>query len=261
MLPSYPPQFWVAAITAVLIVGIAKAGFGGGIGFIATPLLALFIPVAEAAALLLPMLIVIDLLSIRHYQGIYDRASLKLMLPSAAVGIVIGALLFNALSANDEMLKRAMGALALLFVAYQAGSALLLGALEGKRPSRTAGIALNVTSGFTSTLAHAGGPPATMYLLPQKLPRAIFAGTAAWFFTAVNLMKLVPYSLLGLLRMGNLVLVALLLPVAFLGVRLGVYLNRNFSDGWFNRLIYIFLTLTGLELLTGGAVTRAVFGG
>ena len=258
MFPSYTPLFWFTAVTAVLILGIAKAGFGGGIGFIATPLIALFIPVAEAAALLLPILIIIDLLSIRHYRGIYDRPSLKLMLPSAIVGIAIGALFFNALSANDEALKRAMGALALLFVAYQAGQTLLLGALEGKRPSRGVGIGLNVLSGFGSTLAHAGGPPATMYLLPQKLPRDIFAGTAAWFFTAVNLIKLLPYSLLGLLHVGNLRLVAVLLPVAFAGVWLGVYLNRNFSDLWFNRVIYVFLTLTGLELLTGGAVSRAV---
>jgi uncharacterized membrane protein YfcA len=260
MLPSYPTAFWVAAVLAVLILGIAKAGFGGGIGFVATPLLALFIPVAEAAAILLPILIVIDFMSISHYRGIYDRPSLRLMLPAAALGIVAGALLFRAFNANDEALKRAMGAMALLFVAWQTGQALLLGALEGKRPSTAAGISLSALSGFTSTLAHAGGPPATMYLLPQRLPRAIFAGTAAWFFMAVNLLKLPPYAMLGLLRVGNLTLVALLLPVAYLGTRLGVLLNRHFDDVWFNRVMYLFLTLTGLELLSGGAVTRALLG-
>jgi uncharacterized membrane protein YfcA len=260
MLPDYPTYFWLAAVTAVLIVGIAKAGFGGGIGFVATPLIALTISVADAAALLLPILIIIDLLSIRHYRGIYDKSSLKLLLPSAVVGIALGALFFNAMRENEEMLRRALGLLALLFVIYQVGRTAITGALEGRRPGRPVGIFLGVLSGFGSTLAHAGGPPVTMYLLPQKLPRTIFAGTSVWFFMAVNLIKLLPYAALGLLRVGNLTTILLLAPVGFIGVRLGIYLNRNFDQEWFNRVIYLFLFLTGLELLTGGAVTGVVFG-
>ncbi|MFN2163855.1 MAG: sulfite exporter TauE/SafE family protein [Candidatus Promineifilaceae bacterium] len=260
MLPDYPTTFWIAAFTAVLIVGIAKAGFGGGIGFVATPLIALTISVADAAALLLPILIIIDLLSIRHYRGIYDRASLKLLLPSAVVGITLGALFFNALRDNDDMLRRALGLLAVLFVVYQVGRTAIMGALEGRRPGRPVGIFLGVLSGFGSTLAHAGGPPATMYLLPQKLPRQVFAGTAVWFFMAVNLIKLIPYAALGLLRLGNLTTILLLAPVGFVGVRLGIYLNQNFDQEWFNRIIYLFLFLTGLQLLTGGALTRMLLG-
>jgi uncharacterized protein len=260
MLPDYPTTFWIAAVTAVLIVGIAKAGFGGGIGFVATPLIALTISVADAAALLLPILIIIDLLSIRHYRGIYDRASLKLLLPSAVVGITLGALFFNALRDNDDMLRRALGLLAVLFVVYQVGRTAIMGALEGRRPGRPVGIFLGVLSGFGSTLAHAGGPPATMYLLPQKLPRQVFAGTAVWFFMAVNLIKLIPYAALGLLRLGNLTTILLLAPVGFVGVRLGIYLNQNFDQEWFNRIIYLFLFLTGLQLLTGGALTRMLLG-
>lgn len=259
MLPEYTPLFWIAAITAVLILGVAKAGFGGGIGFIATPLIALTISVADAAALLLPLLIIIDLLSIRHYRGSYDKPSLRLLLPSAIVGIILGALLFNGLRDNDVLLRRALGLFAVLFVIYQVGRSALLGALEGHRPGRPVGVFLGVLSGFGSTLAHAGGPPATMYLLPQKLPRQLFAGTTVWFFTAVNLIKLVPYGALGLLRMGNLVTILLLAPVAFIGVRLGIYLNRNFDELWFSRVIYLFLFLTGLQLLTGGALTRMIF--
>jgi hypothetical protein len=260
MLPDYTPLFWTAAITAVLILGVAEAGFGGGIGFIATPLIALTISVADAAALLLPLLIIIDLLSIRHYRGTYDKPSLTLLLPSAIVGIILGALLFNGLRDNDDLLRRALGLFAVLFVIYQVGRSALLGALEGHRPGRPVGVFLGVLSGFGSTLAHAGGPPATMYLLPQKLPRQLFAGTTVWFFTAVNLIKLVPYGALGLLRMGNLVTILLLAPVAFIGVRLGIYLNRNFDELWFNRVIYLFLFLTGLQLLTGGALTMLIFG-
>jgi uncharacterized membrane protein YfcA len=260
MLPDYNAAFWLAAITAVLILGIAKSGFGGGIGFVATPLIALTISVADAAALLLPILIIIDLLSIRHYRGVYDKPSLKLLLPSAILGIFLGALVFNASRDNEELLRRALGLLAVLFVIYQVGRSALMGVLEGHRPGQAVGIFLGVLSGFGSTLAHAGGPPATMYLLPQKLPRRIFAGTAVWFFFVVHLIKLIPYGALGLLRVGNLVTVLLLTPVAFIGVWLGIKLNRNFDEQWFNRVIYLFLFLTGLQLLTGGALMRMVFG-
>ncbi len=261
MLPDYPQYFWALAIMAVLILGVAKAGFGGGIGFIATPLIALAISVADAAALLLPLLIIIDLMSVRHYRGVYDKPTLKLLLPSAVVGIIFGALLFNGLRDNEEMLRRALGLLAVLFVLYQVGRSALLGAIEGRRPGRPVGVFLGILSGFGSTLAHAGGPPATMYLLPQKLPRQLFAGTTVWFFMAVNLIKLVPYGALGLLRMGNLLTILLLAPIGFIGVRLGIYLNRNFDERWFNRVIYLFLFLTGMQLLTGGAMTRALFNG
>lgn len=261
MLPDYPPYFWLAAIAAVLIVGIAKAGFGGGIGFVATPLIALTISVADAAALLLPLLIVIDLMSARHYRGDFDKPSVRLLLPSMIIGIIIGAFFFNAMRDNEDILRRALGLLAVIFVIYNVGRTALMGALEAHRPGRSVGIFLGVLSGFGSTLAHAGGPPVTMYLLPQKLPRQLFAGTTVWIFMVVNIIKLIPYSALGLLRLSNLLTILILIPVGFIGVRLGVYLNRNFDELWFNRVIYLFLFLTGLQLLTGGALTRAIFNG
>jgi uncharacterized membrane protein YfcA len=250
-LPEYSAAFWVTAVFAITLIGVSKAGFGGGVGAIATPLLALTIPVADAAALLLPLLMIADLFSLRHYWQSYDYRSLKLMLPGAAVGILIGALFFGYFSDNERVLKVGLGVLSLVFVVYQVGRSLLLGALEGSRPPAAAGIALGAAAGFTSTLAHAGGPPVTIYLLPQQLPREIFVGTNVIFFALLNVMKIVPYWLLGLLRVGNLSTILLLSPLTYLGVGLGIFLNRRFSDRWFNRLIYALLFVTGLELVIG----------
>jgi uncharacterized membrane protein YfcA len=251
MLPDNSLLFWITAVTAVILVGVAKAGFGGGVGIIATPLMALTIPVAEAAALLLPLLIVIDFITVRHYWRQYDGPSLRLLLPSATVGIVLGGLFFSAFEDNERILKIGIGVLALLFIAYQAGRALLLGVLEKHRPARLVGAVLGISSGFISTLAHAGGPPVTIYLLPQQLPRRIFVGTNIFLFMAINLIKLVPYGFLGLLRIGNLTTILILSPLCFVGVRVGLYLNGRFTDIWFNRLIYVLLLLTGLQLVTG----------
>ncbi|NJN82344.1 MAG: sulfite exporter TauE/SafE family protein [Caldilineaceae bacterium] len=251
MIPDYPPLFWVTAITAVIFLGIAKAGFGGGIGVIATPLMALTISVTDAAAILLPLLIITDIFALRHYWGVYDRASIRLMLPGAVVGVAVGALVFGYFADNERALQISLGVLSLAFVAYQATRSMLLGALAQSRPPASAGVALGAAAGFTSTLAHAGGPPATIYLLPQQLPRAVFVGTSVLFFAAVNLFKLAPYGYLGLLRVGNLTTIALLAPLTYVGVRLGIFLNKRFTDRWFNRFVYTLLLLTGIQLILG----------
>jgi uncharacterized membrane protein YfcA len=259
-LPDYPALFWVTAVTAVLLVGIAKAGFGGGVGVIATPLMALTIPVAQAAALLLPILILIDLISIRHYWGKFDRASLKILLPSAIAGIALGSLFFSSLSHNEQLLKTGIGILAVLFVLYRLGQTALQSAITEKKLPPAVGIGLGTLAGFISTLAHAGGPPVTIYLLPQKLPRQLFVGTTVVFFTIVNLIKLIPYSLLNLIRVGNLSTILLLTPLCFLGVWVGLWLNQRFTDLWFNRLVYTLLLLTGIQLIMGQNFINLLFG-
>ena len=257
-LPDYPTLFWFTAILAIVSVGIAKAGFGGGVGAIATPLMALTISVTDAAAILLPLLLVADILSVRHYHSTYDSKSLRLMIPGAAVGVLLGALFFGYFDDNERVLRAGLGILSLAFVAYQATRSLMAGVLVKSHPPPYAGVALGGAAGFTSTLAHAGGPPATMYLLPQKLPREIFVGTNVVFFFALNAIKLVPYAYLGLLRAGNLTTILILAPFALVGVQIGIYLNRRFTDIWFNRVVYVLLFLTGLELVTGRSLIAMV---
>ena len=252
-------MFWITAVIAILIVGISKAGFGGGVGAIATPLLALTIPVADAASILLPLLIVADILAVRHYWKTYDRRSLQLLLPGAMIGIALGAFFFGYFSDNERVLKVILGVVSLVFVAYQVLRAVILGAVAKSRPPAAAGVLLGEAAGFTSTLAHSGGPPAPIYLLPQALPREIFVGTNVIFFFTLNVVKLIPYSLLGLLQVGNLTTILVLAPLAIVGVQLGIFLNKRFSEKWFNRFVYAMLFLTGLELVSGSSIVNVFF--
>jgi len=158
------------------------------------------------------------------------------------------------------VLKLGIGSIALMFVLYQVVRSQLLQKVAEKRPSPSIGIILGTTSGFTSTLAHVGGPPMVMYMLPQKLPRNLFVGTTAVFFFIVNLVKLIPYAWLGLLVVGNLTVTLLLLPVLFVGTRLGVWLNQRFSEVWFNRVVYLILLLVGVQLILGQSVIGLLFG-
>ena len=137
------------------------------------------------------------------------------------VGITVGAFLFGYFAHNERALQIVIGLLALLFVLFQAGRSLIFGTLEGRRLPGAVGLFLGGVAGFTSTLAHAGGPPVTIYLLPQQLARNIFAGTTLITFMVINLVKLVPYGMLGLLRVGNLMTILVLAPLIFVGVQLG----------------------------------------
>ncbi|UCH26115.1 MAG: sulfite exporter TauE/SafE family protein [Trueperaceae bacterium] len=251
LLADYSTTFWLVAVLAVLLSGVTKAGFGGGAGVIATPLLALTIPVGQAAALMLPILIVIDILSVYQYRRAVDRVNLRMLLPGAIAGIVLGALFFSSFSDQERLLKFGVGILALAFVLYRLLLNAIVRVLGAARPSPLWASVWGAISGFTSTLAHVGGPTLTIYLLPQQLPRHLFVGTSVWFFFVVNLLKLIPYALLGLLRVENLPVTLLLLPLAFIGVRLGVTLNRAFNERWFHLFIYTLLILTGVQLVLG----------
>ncbi|HCL27062.1 MAG TPA: hypothetical protein DIC52_01330 [Candidatus Latescibacteria bacterium] len=251
ILPDYPPMFWVAAVLAVLFLGIAKAGFGGGAGTIGTPLLALTIPVGDAVALLLPLLMLCDLFSVWHYRSTFHRRSVALLLPGAALGIAAGTVFFDYFLGNGQILRTGVGVLALVFVGFHILRSLAGKTLEARHPGAVEGVLMGILSGFTSTLAHAGGAPVAVYVLPQRLPRRLFVGTTVIVFAAVNWMKMPPYIWLDLYHVGNLATVVVLAPLTFVGVRLGIWLNRHFTDLWFSRVVYGILLVTGLKLLFG----------
>ncbi|MCA9922901.1 MAG: sulfite exporter TauE/SafE family protein [Anaerolineales bacterium] len=259
-LPELGSTFWITAVFTVTLIGISKAGFGSGPGVIATPLLSLVMPVAAAAALLLPILLMVDVFVVHQYRREVDAPNLRRLLPGALVGIVLGGLFFYQFSSNERVLKVSIGVLAVGFVLYQ----LMRGRLTRPRPASRwdstspAGVLVGAFSGFISTLAHVGGPPIVIYLLPQQLPRRLFVGTTAVFFFIVNLIKLIPYALLGLLVVGNLWMTLLLLPVAVVGVRIGVWLNGRFTDTWFNRVVYVILLLVGIQLILGQSLIGIV---
>ncbi|MEE3235604.1 MAG: sulfite exporter TauE/SafE family protein [Candidatus Latescibacterota bacterium] len=250
MFPEYSIQVWFCATTAVVLMGIAKAGFGGGIGLIATPLLALVLPVSDAAALMLPLLIACDGFAVRHYIRSFDSRSIKRLLPGALVGVSVGTFFFTFFGNHEQILRVGLGVLALLFVMFQIGRNILLDAIKRYQPGTVEGLLMGAFSGFTSTIAHAGAPPIIIYLLPQNLPRAQFVGTTVIFFALLNLIKVPPYWVLGLFHVDIFKLTLLLSPLAYIGVRFGVFLNKQFSDVWFNRVVYGLLVLTAIQLIT-----------
>jgi len=241
------PLFYLTGIPAVLLYGVAKGGFGGAVAILAVPLMALVMPPTQAAAILLPILVVMDFVVVYTYRGHFDGRALRLLLPGALLGVGVGYLLADA--TNDDLMRLLVGVVALAF-GLQALLGGRLGAGRDHHPL-SAGL-FGSLAGFTSFSIHAGGPPLTMYLLPKGLPPAVFAGTAGLFFWVVNLVKLPPYLALGLLSGDNLRYSAALVPLAPVGVLIGRALVRRSNPQIYYRIIAVFLVLVGLKLAGDG---------
>ena len=241
------PYFYAIAAPAVVMLGLSKSGFGAGFGSLAVPLMALTVTVPQAAAILMPVLLVMDILGMAAFRKDLDKALLKFMLPFAMVGIVIGALLFKLLDA--KVVAAIVGAFTLIFLAQQM---LFKPRADSRPPPRWVGALLLTTAGFTSFISHAGGPPVNAYVVPLKLKPILFTGTMAFLFFFINMAKWVPYAWLGLLDMRNFATSLVLLPLAPIGVWLGVRLARRINPTLFYRLIRLGMFLTGCKLLWDG---------
>src|SRR5574337_786139 len=238
------PAFYAVAVPAVLLMGLGKSGFLSGFGALGTPMLALVVPVPQAAAIMLPLLLVMDATGLQQLWHERDRTLLRRLMPAGLLGIVVGTVLFDLLP--SKTVAGIVGALTLLFVAQR-----LLFPPRADHPPAPgwAAFGLATASGFTSFVAHAGSPPLNVYLLPLRLPPITFAATSAVFFAAINLAKWGPYAWLGLIDRTNLVTSLLLAPLAPLGVWLGVFLARRIRSQWFYRVAYTGMFLTGAKLL------------
>lgn len=243
------PEFYVVAIPAVILAGLAKGGFAG-LGQLSLPLMALVISPVQGAAILLPILVVQDVIGVMAYRKSWDAANLKALLPPACAGIFAGYAL--AAFVSVAAVELALGLLAITFGARE-----LWRRRSGpSAPSGRGGVlsawVWGSASGFSSMIAHAGLPPFHVYVLPQNLPPMILAGTGAIFFGTVNVIKILPYAALGQLNAENLTTAALLFPLAILSTMAGVVLVRGVQTQKFYTAIFTLLIGVGCKLLWDG---------
>jgi hypothetical protein len=209
--------------------------------------MALAVPVPQAAAIMLPLLLIMDAIGLRALWRERDAPLLRLLLPAGLTGTVIGTLLFGLLSA--KAVAAIVGAITLAFLAVRT---VFPPKADAPKPSPAAGFFFGAVSGFTSFVAHAGSPPIGFYMLPLKLSPLRFTATLAVFFAVINVSKLVPYAALGLIDWTNMATAAVLAPVAPLGVLIGVRVVRHIPQALFYRLFSVGMLLTGIKLLYDG---------
>lgn len=242
------PWFYAAAIPAVIVVGFAKGGFGGGVSVLGVPMMALAIPPIEAAAIMLPILIVMDIVALIAWWRVYDRRSVELLLPACILGLAVGWAV--AAIVTDAAVRLIVGAVALGFTLDY----FLRGrwATEPRPHNAPKAWFWGAVSGFTSFVSHAGGPPMQMYILPLRLEPRLMAGTTVILFAVLNFGKLAPYAMLGQFSTAHLAASAVLLPFAPVATWLGARLVRYISPDTFYRVSYAALFLISLKLLWDG---------
>jgi len=238
------PYFYLVAIPAVLLMGISKSGFGAGFGSLAVPVMALAVSVPQAAAIMMPVLLVMDILGMAAFRKDFDMKLLRFLLPWGLVGVGVGTLLFKVL--ETHLVAGLVGAFTLLFLAQRV---VFPPKPDSPPPPKWLGAILTATSGFTSFIAHAGGPPINAYVIPMRLSPVHFTATMAFFFFIINLSKWIPFAWLGLLDWRNMATSLVLLPIAPIGVWVGVWLARRISQRLFYGCLYAGMLLTGLKLL------------
>lgn len=242
------PWFLGVAIPAVLLTGIDKGGFAGGAGVLIVPLLALVVSPLQGAGIMLPILLLMDLIVLKAYWRQWDRPTLRLIAIGGLFGLGVGTLTAGMLT--EAAVRLLLGVLALAFALnYWFGPK----QFAARAASVPKGLFWSTLGGFGNFIAHAGGPALNIYLVPLRLEKMAFLGTATAFWALLNYAKLPSYIALGMVTMDNFRTALLLLPFAPLGVWIGYRLQGRVSTAGFYRVVYVMMTVVGAKLAWDGA--------
>lgn len=245
------PATLLLAALAVAILGLAKGGFAG-LGALATPLMALALPPATAAAILLPVLLVQDVVSVWSYRHSWSGWIIGWMLPGALLGVVLASVF--AASVPEAGVLMVLGLITLLFGIYRLWAERGGRIVAASNSPGWVGSLFGVACGFTSQIAHAGGPPFQMWVTPRKLPHETFVGTSSITFAAINWMKVPSYMALGSFNREVLTAAVLLMPLAIAATFGGVWLVRRLDSQRFYTLVYLLMIALGARLVWQGLV-------
>jgi uncharacterized protein len=237
-------QFYLVAIPAVILFGLSKGGFSG-LGTLGVPMMSLVASPVRAAAIVLPVLLLQDWLSVWAFRRDFSPRNLIILIPSSVIGVGVGWLV--AARVSDDAVRLAIGVISIVFVLYMLMRD-RLGRAPVEKPDVPSGVLWGSLAGFTSFVSHSGAPPFQVYVMPQYLKPPVFAGTATMFFAAVNLLKVPPYFLLGQFNRDNLFVSVGLIPVAILSTFAGVWVTRRVSPDRFYAIILALTFLIGAKL-------------
>lgn len=240
--------FFLIAGIAAFLVGASKGGLPM-VGALGVPLLALVMPAVAAAALLLPVYIVSDVVGLWAYRKQYSARNLLILLPAMVLGVGLG--WATAKITPEWMVTLLVGVVGV----YYCVTVVLRRSSPPKPADVPRGLFWGTITGFTSFVSHTGGPPFQAYVLPQKLPKMMFAGTSTIAFAVINLVKLVPYWALGQFNPGNLQVAAILSPVAVAGALIGYKATAHIPEKLFYRLVEAALFIISLKLIYDALLT------
>ena len=237
--------FFISVVPAIVLYGIAKSGLGGSISLISVPLMTVVMPLQQALAIILPILIFSDIIAVYRFRREFNFSILKVIVPFAAVGIIIGSLTFSYFSEN--LLKFIVGIMGFLFAGHY-----FLFKKEKTIPAKQnflKGAICSSIAGFSSFCVHSGGTPTSLYLLPLRLKKEIYVGTRVIFFCFVNLLKLPLYIYLSMVNFDTLYQSITLFPLAVIGIFIGYKLLKIIKENLFYNIIYALILASSTKLI------------
>ena len=241
---EFDPTYLACTIPAVMLYGIAKSGLGGSMALIAIPLMTIVMPLSQALAIILPILILSDLVAFYKFRKYYDSKTIKLLMIGGAAGVVIASFTYTYFS--EELLKALIGVMGFGFTAHY--FIFKRKKMVPLKRSIIKGSISSVVAGFASFCVHAGGTPTSIYLLPLRLKKEIYVGTRVIFFTFLNLVKLPFYANLSFLNADTLKQSLLFFPASVLGILVGYQILKRVEEAMFYNVVYslILISSTGL---------------
>lgn len=239
----------VLASLAVALVGLSKGGLGGAMAIMGMATMSLLVPPVQAASILLPILLMMDAVSLWSWWKSWDMRLIKIMLPGALVGIAIG--WATAAFVSDAAIRLIVGSIALIFVLRWVTQSKTARATPAEHNPRAAAF-WSTISGYTSFVAHAGGPPYQIYAVPLRLPPRIYTGTSVAVFSIVNAAKVIPYFALGQFGTENLATSLAFAPIAIVATMAGVAIVKRLSAEVFYPIMYGLLCLISIKLIWDG---------
>jgi hypothetical protein len=242
--------FFMIAGPAVMFAGISKGGFGSGAAFAASSVLALVVEPGLALGVMLPLLMLIDVSTLRPYWGRWHLREAGLVIAGALPGVAMGAALYRI--ASPDFLRLLIGLVSVGFVFWQISVKRGWLRIGARQMSDPAGLVAGLAVGFTSFVSHAGGPPAAVFLLSRGLGKTGYQATSVLIFWAVNITKFIPYAFLGMFTLETAKANLVLAPFALLGAWLGVRAHHAVPERAFFAVTYVLLTITGIKLIWDG---------
>ncbi|MFA3917153.1 sulfite exporter TauE/SafE family protein [Ruegeria hyattellae] len=246
-MPELDPWFFAVAIPAVIFAGFSKGGFGGGVAFASSSILAIVLEPGQALALMLPLLMLVDVATLKPYWKRWSMRDSWVLILGGLPGVALGAWLYKATDA--DLLRLLIGGISVGFVIWHLSQS--RGWVRGFQHGLTApaGLFAGLVAGFTSFVSHAGGPPAAVYLLAQRLGKTEYQASTVLVFWVINFAKAIPYAYLGLFTLETIWADLLLAPFALLGAWLGVRAHWMVPERLFFSLAYLLLMITGCKLI------------
>ena len=245
-MPDNPVAFYTITAFVIFLIGVSKGGLGGAAGAATTPLMALVMPVEQVLGLMLPLLMMADVFAVASHWRRWDNRLLLLLVPASLIGITAGTALLTTIS--PEGLRQGLAVIVILFVLYKLFESRIQAAVT-YQPRPWHGVLTGAVAGFTSTLAHTGGPPVAIYLLMQQVTPRVFVATSAVYFAIINWLKVPYYIYAGVLELNQLRQVLWLLPLIPLSVLVGRWLSTRIDKKTFERVIIGLLAASAVLLL------------